>query len=185
MSDLEFGRFFMQLISGGLETTRNTLAYAFYEFWRHPDQYKAMQNDPALVAGAVEEILRFRNPVVYLRRTATMDHEFAGETIRKGDKMVCLLGSPNRDPELFENPDVFDITRNPLTTRQRIRTFGLGHPSGAAQSERDAGGVRQAGGQSTRPGRAAPRTLDLHGWLQGTKGRDGPARFMRRVIHIR
>jgi cholest-4-en-3-one 26-monooxygenase len=126
MSDLEFGRFFMQLISGGLETTRNTLAYAFYEFWRHPDQYKAIQANPSLVAGAVEEILRFRNPVVYLRRTATMDHDFAGERIRKGDKMVCLLGSPNRDPELFENPDVFDITRNPLTTRQRIRTFGLG-----------------------------------------------------------
>ena len=71
-----------------------------YEFIRHPAQYALLQQDPALVAGAVEEVLRFRNPVIYLRRTATQDQELAGQQISRGAKVVCVLGSPNRHPPL-------------------------------------------------------------------------------------
>lgn len=126
LSDREFGRFFNNLIVGGMETTRNTLAWAMYEFARHPDQYRALQADPSLVTAAVEEILRYRNPVIYLRRTATKDMEFAGEHIRKGDKLVCILAAPNRDPQCFAQPDRFDITRPAEQTRRHYRTFGAG-----------------------------------------------------------
>ena len=126
LSDVDFGRFFNNLIVGGTETTRNTLAGALYEFIRHPEQYALLQQDPTLVAGAVEEVLRFRNPVVYLRRTATQDQELAGQRISKGAKVVCVLGSPNRDPQFFERPDEFDIRRPIEHTRRHYRTFGGG-----------------------------------------------------------
>jgi cholest-4-en-3-one 26-monooxygenase len=126
LTDRDFGRFFNNLIVGGIETTRNTLAWAMYEFWRQPDQYRLLQSDPALVDGAVEEVLRFRNPVVYLRRTATCDTEAGGERVSAGDKIVCLLGAPNRDETYFVDPERFDITRPPAATRRNYRTFGAG-----------------------------------------------------------
>jgi cytochrome P450 len=126
LTDREFGRFFNNLIVGGIETTRNMLAWAMMEFIRHPDQYRMLQADTGLAAGAVEEILRYRNTVVYLRRTATRDLEVAGERIPKGGKVICVLGAPNRDPSLFDRPDDFDITRPPADTRRNYRTFGGG-----------------------------------------------------------
>lgn len=126
LDDREFGRFFNNLVVGGIETTRNTLAWALFEFIQHPEQYAAMQGDPSLVTGAVEEILRYRNPVVYLRRTATQALELAGASIKKGDKLVCILGSPNRDSAFFERPDEFDIRRPVAVTRRNYRTFGAG-----------------------------------------------------------
>jgi cytochrome P450 len=126
LTDREFGRFFNNLIVGGIETTRNMLAWAMVEFIRHPEQYRMLQADASLVAGAVDEILRFRNTVVYLRRTATRDLELAGQNIPKGGKVICVLGSPNRDPALFDRPDVFDITRKPADARRNYRTFGGG-----------------------------------------------------------
>lgn len=126
LSDVDFGHLFNNLIVGGTETTRNTLAAAMYEFIRRPDQYALLQADPALVTGAVEEILRLRNPVVYLRRTSTQGQELAGERIASGDKVVCVLGSPNRDPQFFDRPDEFDIRRSVAHTRRHYRTFGGG-----------------------------------------------------------
>jgi cholest-4-en-3-one 26-monooxygenase len=126
LTDREFGRFFNNLISGGIETTRNTLSWAMADFIDHPDQYRAMQNDLSLVPGAVEEILRFRNPVAYLRRTAKQDLELAGVDIPKGGKVICVLGAVNRDPEIFERPDEFDISRPAARTRGQYRTFGGG-----------------------------------------------------------
>jgi cytochrome P450 len=126
LSDREFGRFFNNLVVGGIETTRNTLAWAMVEFIRHPDQYRLLQNDLSLVPNAAEEILRYRNPVVYLRRTATRDQELAGQAIAKGDKVICVLGAPNRDPAYFDRPDEFDITRPVEPARRNTRTFGGG-----------------------------------------------------------
>lgn len=126
LTDREFGYFFNNLIGGGIETTRNTLGWAMVEFIRHPEQYKKLQADPSLIPNAVEEILRYRNPVSYLRRTATRDLELAGERIPKGGKVVCVIAAPNRDPALFERPDAFDITRPPADTRRNYRTFGGG-----------------------------------------------------------
>jgi len=126
LTDKEFGAFFTNLISGGLDTTRNSLSWAMIEFSRHPDQYRRLQADPDLLPGAIEEVLRYHNPVIYLRRTAMRDTELAGQAIPQGAKMICLLGSPNRDPEQFDRPDEFDITRDAADTRRKIRTFGGG-----------------------------------------------------------
>jgi cytochrome P450 len=126
LTDSEFGQMFVTLIVGGLETTRNTLAWLVYEFIRNPEQYARLQADLSLVPAAVEEILRLQNTVVYVRRTATRDLELGGESIAKGDKLVCMLGAPNRDAEHFPDPDRFDITRDPAVARRVYRTFGGG-----------------------------------------------------------
>ena len=126
LDDGEFGRLFNNLVVGGLETTRNTLALGLHQLILHPEQYHLLQENPALVRGAVEEFLRHQNTVVYLRRTATQDMEFLGEQIMQGDKLVCVLGSPNRDPAIFADPDRFDITRDPAPSRKHYRTFGQG-----------------------------------------------------------
>ena len=126
LTDREFGRFFNNLIVGGIETTRNTLGWAMHDFIAHPDQYRMLQEDLSLVPSAVEEILRYRNPVSYLRRTAKQDLELAGEKIPKGGKVVCVLAACNRDPSLFERPNDFDITRPLAATRRNYRTFGGG-----------------------------------------------------------
>ena len=126
LTDREFGRFFNNLIVGGIETTRNTLGWAMHDFIAYPDQYRMLQEDLSLVPSAVEEILRYRNPVSYLRRTAKQDMELAGEKIPKGGKVICVLAACNRDPSLFERPDEFDITRPFAATRRNYRTFGGG-----------------------------------------------------------
>lgn len=126
LTDDEFAVVFQGIIIGGTETTRNTLSWLMYELIRHPDQLAKLQRDPALIPQAVEEILRHRNTVVYLRRTATADGEFAGESIKQGDKMICVLAAVNRDETLFDDPDTFDITRDATDTRRTMRTFGYG-----------------------------------------------------------
>ena len=126
LSDKQFGAFFTNLISGGLDTTRNAMSWGLLQFIRQPDQYLKLQADPALVPNAAEEILRFHNPVIYLRRTTTREVELAGETIAAGEKLICIVSSANRDPELFERPDEFDIERPAAKTRRNYRTFGGG-----------------------------------------------------------
>lgn len=126
LSDGDFGYLFNNLVVGGVETTRNTLGWLVVELIRHPEQWARLQADPGLVEGAVEEILRFRNTVVYVRRTALRDQEFAGEKLRAGDKLICLIASVNRDERYFEDPDRFDITRDPAHTRRNYRTFANG-----------------------------------------------------------
>jgi cytochrome P450 len=126
LTNEQYAGFFVNLIVGGMETTRNTTAWMMYEFIRHPDQYAKLQADLSLVPNAVEETLRLRNTVVYLRRTATRDMEFAGKAIRRGDKLVCILGSPSRNEAYFKDPDTFDITRDYKAIRRHYRTFGAG-----------------------------------------------------------
>ena len=126
LSDEEFGAVVQGIMVGGTETTRNTLSWLFYELIRHPGQLALLQAEPERIPAAVEEILRYRNTVVYTRRTAVRDVELAGQTLHEGDKVVCLLSSVSRDPELFANPDQFDITRDPAATRRNLRSFGFG-----------------------------------------------------------
>ena len=126
LSDEEYGVIFQGLMIGGTETTRNTLSWLIRELIRHPEQLALLRADPTLIPAAVEEILRYRNTVVYTRRTAMRDVELAGQHIAQGDKVVCLLASVNRDPDCFDQPDTFDITRDPAQTRRAMRTFGFG-----------------------------------------------------------
>jgi cholest-4-en-3-one 26-monooxygenase len=126
LTDDEFAVIFQGIIIGGTETTRNTLSWLFYELIRHPAQLALLQSDLNLIPAAIEEILRFRNTVVYLRRTATGDFQFAGEAIKQGDKLICVLAAVNRDEQYFDQPDTFDIARDPINNRRAMRTFGFG-----------------------------------------------------------
>ena len=95
----------------GNETTRNLFSVGIRLFADYPDQYKRLQNDPSLFKSACEEILRFGGPVIGFMRTATRDTEIRGVKIKKGDHVYMLYGAANRDPDIFDDPETFDIAR--------------------------------------------------------------------------
>ncbi len=100
-------------IAGGAETTRTAIAHGLRVFVDHPDQWDALANDPALVAGAVEEVLRWVTPLNNMFRRAIADDVVGGQEIRAGDRLVLLYPSANRDETVFTDPFSFDIRRNP------------------------------------------------------------------------
>lgn len=113
MSDEEFGGFFVQLVTAGNDTTKAMLSSGLLTLLRHPDQLTQLRADPALLPQAVEEILRYDNPLHYFRRTALVDTELSGTPIRAGDKVAMYYTSANRDEAVFTDPQSFDIHRNP------------------------------------------------------------------------
>jgi cholest-4-en-3-one 26-monooxygenase len=104
---------FFLLIVAGNETTRNALSGGIQALCENPDQLEQLRRDPALLPGAIEEILRWVSPVMQFRRTATRDTTLGSREIRKGDKVVLYYGAANRDPDVFENPETFDVARTP------------------------------------------------------------------------
>jgi len=113
LSELEFDLFFMLLAVAGNETTRNAISGGMQALIENPDQWAKLKADPSLIPSAADEIVRWVSPVNLFRRTATQDVEVGGVTIKKGDKVVIYYTSANRDESVFDNPDVFDITREP------------------------------------------------------------------------
>ncbi|CAN5605160.1 cytochrome P450 [soil metagenome] len=113
MSDVDFGSFFVQLVTAGNDTTRTMLSSGTLALLQHPDQLADLRADPSLIPGAVEEILRWANPLHYFRRTATADTELHGVPIAAGDKVVMHYTAANRDDEVFADAQAFDIRRDP------------------------------------------------------------------------
>jgi len=113
MTDIDFGSFFVQLVTAGNDTTKTMLASGLLTLLEHPDQLAALRADPGLVPGAVEEVLRYNNPLHYFRRTATADTELRGVPIKAGDKVAMIYTSANRDDDVFADPQRFDIRRTP------------------------------------------------------------------------
>jgi cytochrome P450 len=113
MTDIDFGSFFVQLVTAGNDTTKTMLASGLLALLDHPDQLAALRADRELIPGAVEEILRYQNPLHYFRRTATADTQLRGVDIRAGDKVAMIYTSANRDEDVFEDPQRFDIRRSP------------------------------------------------------------------------
>jgi cholest-4-en-3-one 26-monooxygenase len=114
LSELEFDMFMMLLAVAGNETTRNATAHGMHALLTHPDQFELLRSDPeALMDDAVEEVLRWASPVLHFRRTAMVDTEIRGQAIKAGDRVVIWHVSANRDEEVWDDPFVFDITRNP------------------------------------------------------------------------
>jgi cytochrome P450 len=100
------------LLVGGFETTVNLISNAVLALLGHPAQWQALCADPAgLAPRAVEEVLRWDPPVQRTDRVALQPIELAGKTVQKGQKVVTLIGAANRDPEVYERPDTFDIMR--------------------------------------------------------------------------
>jgi cytochrome P450 len=113
LSQREFDVYFLLLAVAGNETTRHSISQGLLALLEHPDQLERLRADPGLSATATEEILRWATPVHHFRRTATRDLELRGKTIREGDKVTTWFTSGNRDEEVFEEPDRFDVGRDP------------------------------------------------------------------------
>jgi cytochrome P450 len=113
MDDMEFASFFVQLVTAGNDTTKTMLSSGIYALLQHPDQLRQLREDPALVPGAVEEILRWANPLHYFRRTAMAETTLHGVTISPGDKVAMYYTSANRDEDVFDDSQGFDIHRSP------------------------------------------------------------------------
>ena len=108
---LQLGMNFFLLLIAGNETTRNALSGGVQVLCEHPDQLELVLQDPSRLPRAIEEMLRFSTPVMQFRRTATRDTKIGDQPIRRGDKVVVYYGAANRDPEMFTDPDRFDIGR--------------------------------------------------------------------------
>jgi cytochrome P450 len=123
MTDVDFGSFFVQLVTAGNDTTKTMMSSGTYELLRHPEQLAALRADFSLIPAAVEEMLRFCNPLHYFRRTATQDTELGGKQIKAGDKVAMYYTSANRDEDVFgPNAAEFDIRRSP----NPHLSFGIG-----------------------------------------------------------
>jgi len=113
MTDIEFASFFVQLVTAGNDTTRGMLSSGLWAFLTHPDQLAELRAEPRLLPGAVEEVLRWANPLHYFRRTTLVDTELRGVEIKAGDKVAMWYTSANRDEDVFADPHRFDIHRHP------------------------------------------------------------------------
>jgi cytochrome P450 len=104
---------FFLLIIAGNETTRNALSGGIQALCEHPEHFDRLRRDPSLLPQAIEEMLRWVSPVMQFRRTAMRDTKIGEQQICKGEKVVMYYGAANRDPEVFDDPERFDITRRP------------------------------------------------------------------------
>jgi len=114
LSDEDLVNFSFLLMVAGNETTRNLIALGTLALIEHPEERRKLVEDPGLIPGAIEEMLRWTSPVTHMARAATADLEIRGQRIREGDTVVMLFGSANRDEEVFGgDAEEFKVTRNP------------------------------------------------------------------------
>ncbi len=116
LTDAELNLFFVLLVVAGNETTRNLIAHAMLALIERPEvraELVANIDDDKLWETAVEEMLRWGASIHNFRRTVTHDTEIRGVPIKEGDKVVTFYASANRDEDVFENPNTFDIRRTP------------------------------------------------------------------------
>ena len=112
---------FFLLVAAGNDSTKATYSSAMRALMENPDQRQQLVDDPSLVPSAVEEALRMFPAFAHFRRTATKDVELGGQEIKEGDKVVMWYASSNRDETRYEDPDRFDVHRNP-----EHQAFGAG-----------------------------------------------------------
>jgi cytochrome P450 len=112
---------FFLLVAAGNDSTRSTYSSAMRALMESPDQRQMLVEDPSLIPGAVEEALRMFPAFAHFRRTATEDTELNGQKIKQGEKVVMWYASSNRDATRYEDPDRFDVHRNP-----EHQAFGAG-----------------------------------------------------------
>ena len=109
-------------LSAGIDTTVYGLGNALYCMARYPEQWRALRENPNLIRGAFEEVLRFEAPVQTFFRTTTRAVDVAGVGLGDGEKVLLFLAAANRDPRRWANPDTFDVTRRAAGHM----TFGTG-----------------------------------------------------------
>ncbi len=127
LTDEEFCHFFLLLMVAGNETTRTVTSQGMRLLMEHPEQYQQLVDNPQLLEGAIEEVLRFDPAVIAFRRTAMQDVEVGGQLIRKGDKIEMFYAAANADETVFSDGDTFDITRAQREdVKNNHRAFGVG-----------------------------------------------------------
>ncbi len=112
---------FFLLMAAGNDSTKATYCSGMRALLENPDQMQLLLDDPSLIPGAVEEALRMFPAFAHFRRTATKDTELGGQEIKQGEKVVMWYVSSNRDESIYEDPDRFDVLRNP-----EHQAFGAG-----------------------------------------------------------
>jgi cytochrome P450 len=112
---------FFLLMAAGNDSTKATYTSGMRALLENPEQMKMLADDPSLIQGAVEECLRMYPAFAHFRRTATKDTEVAGCPVKEGEKVVMWYVSSNRDEDVYEDPDRFDVHRNP-----EHQAFGAG-----------------------------------------------------------
>ena len=122
---------YLLLLFGGTETTTNLLGSGFWNLHRGRRQWGDLVDEPGLVSQAVEEMLRFDPSVHYLPRYAVAEFELEGRLIRPGESLLTMIAAANRDPDVFEDPDVFDIRRSNASAHLSL-AFGPHFCLGAA-----------------------------------------------------
>ena len=127
LNELDFNLFFLLLAVAGNETTRNAISHGMHALIEHPEQWQALREDPSLIDGAVEEILRWATPVMFFRRTTTTDVELRGQVIPAGEAVAFWHMSANRDEAVFDDPYTFDIRRSDVQNTLHV-AFGGGGP---------------------------------------------------------
>ncbi len=114
LTSAELASFFILLVVAGNETTRTAISHALNLLTEHPDQRALLLADlEGRLPGAVEEVVRYVSPVIWMRRSVTRDCQLNGNDFREGDKLVLFYWSGNRDEAVFTDPGRFDITRSP------------------------------------------------------------------------
>ncbi|MGH9301014.1 MAG: cytochrome P450, partial [Acidimicrobiales bacterium] len=114
LTDNELGSFFILLVVAGNETTRNAISHGMKALSDHPDQRRTWATDfEALAPAAVEEIVRWATPVIFMRRTVVTDTVLSGQELPAGSKVLLFYNSANRDEAVFKDPFSFNIRRDP------------------------------------------------------------------------
>jgi cytochrome P450 len=124
LDEIDFNLFFLLLIDAGGDTTRNLVAGGMDALFSHPGERERLTADLGMLPTAIEELLRWTSPVIYMRRTATADTELGGRRIKAGQKVVMYYGAANRDPRAFDEPERLNTARMP----NEHLAFGGGGP---------------------------------------------------------
>ncbi|MFF8605649.1 cytochrome P450 [Streptomyces sp. NPDC015346] len=113
LTDEEIAMNILLILSAGNDSTKSTYTSTMKALMENPDQMRLLVEDPSLIAGAVEEALRMYPPFTSFCRTTTRDVELGGKQVKSGEKVALWYSSSNRDETRYENPEVFDVRRNP------------------------------------------------------------------------
>lgn len=122
MSEVDFGSFFVQLVTAGNDTSRTMLSSGTLALLQHPEQLADLRRDPGLIPTALEELLRWANPLHYFRRTTTRPTDLGGVELPAGAKVAMYYTSANRDEAVFDDPQRLDLSRQP----NPHLSFGIG-----------------------------------------------------------
>jgi cytochrome P450 len=122
LGDMETISYYVIIATAGHDTTASSISGGLHALMENPAQLQMLRHDPSLMSSAVDEMIRWTTPVKHFMRTATEDYVLRGRTIKAGESVLLSYPSGNRDEDVFDHADQFDITRSP----NKHLAFGFG-----------------------------------------------------------